>query len=90
MVSYFIYHSFLSNWYVNLNVQFLHLINISLGLFALAFARKAHNKFRDGFILDAHKFNKRALILCIVSIVCGVALIIGLLFGFDAWPRTNG
>lgn len=61
-----------------------------LGLFAYAFARKAQLKFRDGFIFDAEKFNRRALILCILSILCGVALIIGLLFGFDAWPRTNG
>ncbi|CAF3477275.1 unnamed protein product [Adineta steineri] len=61
-----------------------------LGLFAFAFARKAQNKFRDGFVMDSHKLNKRALILCILSILCGIALIIGLLFGFDAWPRTNG
>jgi len=61
-----------------------------LGLFAFAFARKAQHKFRDGFIIDSHKFNKRALILCILSILSGIALIIGLLFGFDAWPRTNG
>ncbi|CAF0922741.1 unnamed protein product [Rotaria sordida] len=61
-----------------------------LGLFAFAFARKAQSKFRDGFVMDSHKLNKRALILCILSIICGIALIIGLLFGFDAWPRTNG
>jgi len=61
-----------------------------IGLFAFAFARKAQNKFRDGFVMDSHKLNKRALILCILSILCGIALIIGLLFGFDAWPRTNG
>ncbi|CAF1241459.1 unnamed protein product [Rotaria magnacalcarata] len=61
-----------------------------LGLFAFAFARKAQNKFRDGFVVDSHKLNKRALILCIASVLCGIALIIGLLFGFDAWPRTNG
>jgi len=61
-----------------------------LGLFAYAFARKAQLKFRDGFLFDAQKFNRRALILCILSILCGVTLIIGLLFGFDAWPRTNG
>ncbi|CAF0732538.1 unnamed protein product [Didymodactylos carnosus] len=60
------------------------------GLFAFAFARKAQNKFHDGFVPESHKLNKRALILCIVSILCGVALIIGLLFAFDAWPRTNG
>ncbi|CAF1566081.1 unnamed protein product [Rotaria sp. Silwood1] len=51
-----------------------------LGLFAFAFARKAQNKFRDGFVMDSHKLNKRALILCILSIICGIALIIGLLF----------
>jgi len=61
-----------------------------IGMFAFAFARKAQNKFSDGFVMDAHKLNKRALILCIISIMCGVALIIGLLFAFDAWPRTNG
>jgi hypothetical protein len=61
-----------------------------LGLFAFAFARKAQDKFRDGFVMDSHKLNKRALILCILSIICGITLIIGLLFGFDAWPRTNG
>ncbi|CAF3725352.1 unnamed protein product [Rotaria sp. Silwood1] len=61
-----------------------------LGLFAFAFARKAQIKFRNGFILDSHKLNNYALILCILSILCGIALIIGLLFGFDAWPRTNG
>ncbi|CAF1311700.1 unnamed protein product [Adineta ricciae] len=61
-----------------------------LGLFAFAFARKAQNKFRDGFVIESHTLNKRALVLCIISILCGIALIIGLLFGFDAWPRTNG
>ncbi|CAF1183422.1 unnamed protein product [Rotaria sp. Silwood1] len=61
-----------------------------LGLFAYAFAHKAQVKFRNGFILDSHKLNNYALILCILSILCGIALIIGLLFGFDAWPRTNG
>ncbi|CAF1290875.1 unnamed protein product [Adineta steineri] len=61
-----------------------------LGLFAFAFAYKAQDRFRHGFITEANKFNKRALILCILSILSGVALIIGLLFGFDAWPRTNG
>lgn len=61
-----------------------------LGLFAFAFARKAQSKFRDGFVVDSHQLNRRALILCILSIICGIGLIIGLLFGFDAWPRTNG
>ncbi|UJR15066.1 hypothetical protein I4U23_002036 [Adineta vaga] len=61
-----------------------------LGLFAFAFARKAQERFQCGFVTDAHKFNKRALILCVLSILSGIALIIGLLFGFDAWPRTNG
>ena len=60
------------------------------GLFAFAFARKAQRRFRDGFISEAHQLNKRALILSILSILFGSALIIGLLFGFDAWPRTNG
>lgn len=60
------------------------------GLFAFAFATKAQRKFRDGFVAESHQLNKRALILCIVSILCGIAMIIGLLFGFDAWPRTNG
>jgi hypothetical protein len=87
------YHSFLSNWYVNsiiLICSFSKQSYFSLGLFAFAFARKAQNRFRDGFIADSHKYNKRALVLCILSILCGVALIVGLLFGFDAWPRTNG
>ncbi|CAF2837590.1 unnamed protein product [Rotaria sp. Silwood2] len=61
-----------------------------LGLFAFAFARKSQIKFRNGFIIDSHKLNNYALIFCILSILCGIALIIGLLFGFDAWPRTNG
>jgi hypothetical protein len=61
-----------------------------IGLFAFAFARKAQHKFRNGFITDAQKLNTRALILCILSILCGIGLIIGLLFGFDSWPRTNG
>jgi len=61
-----------------------------LGLFAFAFATKAQRRFRDGFVMEAHQLNKRALILSIISILCGIALIIGLLFGFDAWPRTNG
>lgn len=61
-----------------------------LGLFAFAFARKAQAKFRDGFVVDSHKLNRTALILCILSIIFGIGLIIGLLFGFDAWPRTNG
>lgn len=86
-------NSILSSWYVQLTFHFyciLLSIIKHLGLFAFAFARKAQNKFRDGFVMDAHKLNKRALILCIISILCGIALIIGLLFGFDAWPRTNG
>jgi len=91
MVSYFMYHSFLSTWYVNPIIVFFRLMSFCfLGLFAFAFARKAQNKFRDGFITDSHKLNRCALILCILSILCGIALIIGLLFGFDAWPRTNG
>lgn len=61
-----------------------------LGLFAFAFATKAQRKFSDGFVLEAHQLNKRALIFSILSILCGVALFIGLLFGFDAWPRSNG
>ncbi|CAF1156895.1 unnamed protein product [Rotaria magnacalcarata] len=60
------------------------------GLLAFAFSHKAQIKFRNGFIIDSNKLNNRALILCIISILCGITLIIGLLFGFDAWPRTNG
>ncbi|CAF3916192.1 unnamed protein product, partial [Rotaria magnacalcarata] len=59
-------------------------------LLAFAFAHKAQMKFRSGFITDSNKLNSRALIICIISILCGITLIIGLLFGFDAWPRTNG
>lgn len=85
------YHSFLSAWYVNPIIDFFVYNKFFFqGLFASAFARKAQTKFRDGFIIESHKLNRRALILCILSILCGIALIIGLLFGFDAWPRTNG
>lgn len=47
-------------------------------------------KFRDGFINQAHRLNRGALIMCILSILAGIAVILVLLFGFDAWPRTNG
>ena len=68
----------------------INLILLVSGLFAFAFATKAQRKFRDGFVVESHQLNKRALILSILSILCGIALFIGLLFGFDAWPRSNG
>jgi len=84
------YYSFLSTWYVNPIITISRFNKLFIGLFAFAFACKAQNKFLNGFITDAQKLNTRALILCILSILCGIALIIGLLFGFDSWPRTNG
>ncbi|CAF0749870.1 unnamed protein product [Didymodactylos carnosus] len=61
-----------------------------IGLIAFGLARKAQKKSKDGFIDESNKLNKRALILCIISVIFGVALILGLLFGMDSWPRTNG
>ena len=95
MASYLMYHSFLSTRFVIFTNHYFHrpsqfLFVLQLGLFAFAFATKAQRKFRDGFVMESHQLNKRALILSILSILCGIALIIGLLFGFDAWPRTNG
>ena len=60
------------------------------GLIALGLAIKARSKFYDGFIAEAKKLNTRALILCIISMVCGLAWLLGLFFGVDKWPRTNG
>ena len=84
------YHSLLPTRFVTFTYPFTLSLTFHLGLFAFAFATKAQRKFRDGFVMEAHQLNKRALILSILSILCGIALIIGLLFGFDAWPRTNG
>jgi len=53
-------------------------------------ARKAQVKCKDGFLDEARKLNKRALTLCIISVICGVALILGFFYGLDSWPRTNG
>jgi hypothetical protein len=60
------------------------------GLLALGLAIKARSKFRDGFINEAKKLNKRSVTLCIISILCGLAWLLGLFFGVDRWPRTNG
>ena len=61
-----------------------------LGIIALGLAIKARSKFYDGFISEAKKLNYRALVLCIISMVCGLAWLLGLFFGVDKWPRTNG
>jgi len=60
------------------------------GLIAFGLARKAQVKCRDGFLDESRKLNKRALTLCIISVMCGVALILGFFYGLDSWPRTNG
>lgn len=62
----------------------------SKGIVAFGLAYKAQTKFRDGFIDESRKLNKRALTLCIISIICGISTGLALLFSFDAWPRTNG
>ncbi|CAF3352335.1 unnamed protein product [Rotaria socialis] len=59
------------------------------GAFAFALARKAQIKCKDGFLDESRKLNRRALALCIVSVIGGVTLILGLLFGLDSWPRSN-
>jgi hypothetical protein len=61
-----------------------------VGLIAFGLARKAQVKCKDGFLDEARKLNKRALILCIASVICGVALLLGFFYGFDSWPRSNG
>ena len=60
------------------------------GIIAIGLAIKALTKFEDGFIDEAKKLNKRALIFCIVSFVCGLAWILTAFFVMDKWPRTNG
>ncbi|CAF1276260.1 unnamed protein product [Adineta steineri] len=60
------------------------------GLIAYGLARKAQIKCRDGFLDESRKLNKRALALCIISVICGVALILGFFYGLDSWPRSNG
>lgn len=61
-----------------------------LGLIGFGLARKAQIKCKDGFLDESRKLNKRALIFCIISVICGVALLLGLFYGFDSWPRSNG
>lgn len=60
------------------------------GLIAFGLARKAQLKCKDGFLDQSRKLNKRALALCITSVICGVALMLGFFYGLDSWPRTNG
>ncbi|CAF1172233.1 unnamed protein product [Adineta ricciae] len=60
------------------------------GLIAFGLARKAQMKCKDGFLDQSRKLNKRALALCITSVICGVALMLGFFYGLDSWPRTNG
>ena len=60
------------------------------GIIAIGLAIKARTKFEDGFIDEAKKLNKRSLIFCIVSFVCGLAWILTAFFLMDKWPRTNG
>ncbi|CAF2921796.1 unnamed protein product [Rotaria sp. Silwood2] len=60
------------------------------GVIAFGLAYKAQIKFKDGFIDESRKLNKRAFTLCIISVICGISLLLGFLYGFDSWPRTNG
>jgi hypothetical protein len=59
-------------------------------LIAFGLARKAQIKCKDGFLDESRKLNKRALTLCIISVMCGVAMMLGFFYGLDSWPRTNG
>ncbi|CAF3024600.1 unnamed protein product [Rotaria socialis] len=61
-----------------------------IGPIAYGLAFKAQVKFRDGFTDESRKLNSRALILCIISVILGVGILLGLLFAFDSWPRSNG
>ncbi|CAF2391727.1 unnamed protein product [Rotaria sp. Silwood2] len=61
-----------------------------LGIMAFCLARKAQIKCKDGFLDESRKLNKRALALCIISVICGVALILGFFYAMDSWPRSNG
>lgn len=60
------------------------------GIIAFGLALKARTKFKDGFIDEAKKLNKRAYILCVISFILGVAWILTAFFAMDRWPRTNG
>lgn len=60
------------------------------GILAFCLALKAQIKYEDGFLDEARKLNKRALVLSIVSVICGVAVILGCFYGLDSWPRSNG